>query len=270
MRIVHLSDLHFGRHDAALAEGLAEEVTRQAPDLVVVSGDFTQVGSVAEFMSARRFIDQLAAPVFAVPGNHDVPAWDLPLRLIDPYRRYRRHIHPEPEPFLNLEGIALAGIKTSRRLRLGLDWSHGSISRGQLERLEARLSGVHKDKLRIVVAHHPLMQPETPMARPMRLVDRADRALATFARLDVRLVLSGHFHMSYVRRHHRVEGERTGPLHAAVAPLLVVQAGSTISTRLRDHRNGYNVIDIEDGKIDVAVREWSGREWAARVSKADV
>lgn len=264
MRIVHLSDLHFGRHDAELAEGFAEEVSRQAPDLVVVSGDFTQVGSAAEFVAARRFVDQLSAPVFAVPGNHDVPAFNLPLRLIDPYRRYRRHIHPEPEPFLNLEGIALAGIKTSRRLRLGLDWSHGSISRRQLERLEARLSGVGKDKLRIVVAHHPLMQPETPMARPMRLVDRADRALATFARLDVRLVLSGHFHMSYVRHHHREEGERTGPLHAAAAPLLVVQAGTTISTRLRDHRNGYNVIDIRDGKIDVAVREWSGREWGER------
>lgn len=264
-RLVHLSDLHFGRHDQALADGLAEEVCRQEPHLVVVSGDFTQHGLEEEFIAARRFIDQLCVPVFAVPGNHDVPAWNLPLRFLDPYRHYRRHIDPEVEPFLDLDDIALAGIKTSRRMRPSFNWSHGSISHKQLDRLEARLSGVGAHKLRIVVAHHPLMQPEQAMARPMRLVKRADMALETFAQLDVRLVLSGHFHMSYVRAHQRLEGDADGPLRAADAPLLVVQAGSTISTRLRDHRNGYNVIDIVDGQVEVNVREWSGGVWGERV-----
>lgn len=264
MRIVHLSDLHFGRHDGALAEGLAEEVSRQMPKLVVVSGDFTQVGSAEEFAAARRFIDQLPVPVFAVPGNHDVPAWNVPLRFADPYRYYRRYIAENLEPFLEIDNIALAGIKTSRRLRLGLNWAHGSISHEQLEDLQARLSCVPAQKIRIVVAHHPLMQPEQPMARPMRLAKRADLALQTFARLGVKLVLSGHFHMSYVRRHTTVEGDRPGPLHAATAPILVVQAASTISTRLRGHRNAYNVIDFRGEEITVVVREWSGIEWITR------
>jgi 3',5'-cyclic AMP phosphodiesterase CpdA len=270
MRVVHLSDLHFGRHDEQLAAGLADEISEQRPDLVVVSGDFAQVGSAGEFAAARDFLDTLTAPVFAIPGNHDVPAINLIERFLDPYRQYRRHISAELEPFLEMGGVAFAGLNTSRRIRMGLDWSHGSISRGQLRRLEQRFAGAAPDAVRVVVAHHPLLQPEVAMASPMQIVKRADLALETFARLGVRMVLSGHFHLSYVRRHGGAsgepikEGEPSGPREAAAADLLVVQASSTISTRLRGEPNAYNLIDIEDGVIAIAVREWRPSGWATR------
>ena len=63
MRICHLSDLHFGRHAAALAGGLMADLTSQTPDLVIVSGDFTQLGTEEEFRAARSFLDTLATPV---------------------------------------------------------------------------------------------------------------------------------------------------------------------------------------------------------------
>ena len=268
MRIVHMSDLHFGRHDEALADGLAADIGMQRPDLVVVSGDFTQVGTAEEFAAARRFLDALPAPLFAVPGNHDVPAYNLLKRFVDPYGAYRRYIAKELEPFLELEGIAIAGLKTSRRLRFELNWAHGSISSNQLDDLEERFAGAADDALRIVVAHHPLLQPEGQVTVPMRRVHRADMALATFARLGVRLVLSGHFHLSYVRRHERrgqvTEGQPDGPRKAAVAPILVAQASSTISTRLRGEPNAYNLIDIENGEIAITVREWLGDGWVTR------
>jgi 3',5'-cyclic AMP phosphodiesterase CpdA len=135
MRICHLSDLHFGHHDHLVAQGLAADLTAQSPDLVIVSGDFTQLGTEAEFQAARAFLDTLETPVFAVPGNHDVPARNLARRFLDPYGLYRRYIHDELEPFLELEGVTIAGIKTSRRFRAELNWAHGSISRGQLEKL---------------------------------------------------------------------------------------------------------------------------------------
>lgn len=264
MRICHLSDLHFGRHDAQLADGLAADLTSQKPDLVIVSGDFTQVGTKAEFQAARAFLDTLPAPLFAVPGNHDVPARNFVRRLLNPYGLYRHYIHDELEPFLVRDGVAIAGIRTSRRLRAELNWAHGSISRGQLSRLEQRFAGAPPDALRIVVAHHPLMQPEDAVEKPMRLVRRADLALETFARLGVRLVLSGHFHLSYVRQHGLGtinEGSPTGLREADNVPILVAQASSTISTRLRGHSNGYNLIDIEGGRISVMVREWIDGRW---------
>jgi 3',5'-cyclic AMP phosphodiesterase CpdA len=264
MRLCHLSDLHFGHHDDRVAEALGADVLAQAPDLVVVSGDFTQIGTDTEFRAARRFLDGLNLPFFAVPGNHDVPARNLLRRLFDPYGAYRRHIADDLEPLLERDGVVLAGIRTSRRARAELNWAHGSISRGQLERLAARLEGTAPEALRIVVAHHPLMQPEGPVQKPMRLVRRADLALKTFARLGVRLVLSGHFHLSYTRNHGQpVEAAPAGLTRAAAAPILVAQAGSAVSTRLRGAANGYNVIDITGGQIALTVREWDGSRWQA-------
>jgi 3',5'-cyclic AMP phosphodiesterase CpdA len=268
MRILHLSDLHFGHHDEELAAGLAADIAGQHPDLVVVSGDFTQIGSRSEFEAARAFLDALEAPVFAVPGNHDIPARNLLLRFLDPYRHYRRYISEELEPFLELGGVALAGLRTSRRMRAELNWSHGSISRKQLERLREQFAAAAPDAVRVVVAHHPLLQPQAVMETPMRLVRRADLALKTFAEAGVRLVLSGHFHLSYVRRHEHLgeigEGDLRGPREAALAPVLVAQASSTISTRLRGDLNAYNLIDIDDETIVITVREWHGDGWVTR------
>jgi predicted MPP superfamily phosphohydrolase len=75
--IVHLSDLHFGRLDPELPSTLQRAVVEAAPDLVVVSGDLTQRARVAEFKAAARFLEGLPAPQLTVPGNHDVPLYNL-------------------------------------------------------------------------------------------------------------------------------------------------------------------------------------------------
>lgn len=269
MRLAHLSDLHFGRHDEAVVDSFAAEIIRQQPDLVVVSGDFTQVGSRREFLEARAFLDTLPAPYFAVPGNHDVPQNNVIKRFINPYGHYRAHIHDTLEPFLHAEGVALSGLKTSRRANWrGLNWSDGAIGREQLADLERRFDAVPEDTVKVVVAHHPLMHPEEQMQHRQKRVRRADQALATFARIGVRLVLSGHFHMSYVRRHAHLgeigEAAPTGPRQAVAGHILVCQAASATSTRLRGHPNAYNLIDINDGQIDISVREWGENGWQTR------
>jgi 3',5'-cyclic AMP phosphodiesterase CpdA len=270
MRIAHLSDLHFGHHDERLAEGLSADIASQHPDLVVVSGDFTQIGSRSEFEAARTFLDRLDAPFFAVPGNHDVPAVALFRRFLNPYGYYRRYIAPELEPFVEMDGVAIAGLRTVRRIRGGFDWAQGLISGRQLADLEARFAKASPQAVRVVVAHHPLLMPLTAMQKKQRRVDHADRALKTFADLGVRLVLSGHFHLSYVRRYEQPGtihvGAPTGLRQAAAAPILVVQCASTISTRLRGEPNAYNLIDVVAGDISVGVREWVDDTWRTRAS----
>jgi 3',5'-cyclic AMP phosphodiesterase CpdA len=118
------------------------------------------------------------------------------------------------------------------------------------------------------------MQPEGDVLKPMRIVRRADLALETFSRLGVRLVLSGHFHLSYVRQHGGpgsvTEDAPQGLRQAASAPILVAQASSTISTRLRGDTNAYNLVDIDDGRIAVTVREWRDGAWATKETAAAV
>jgi 3',5'-cyclic AMP phosphodiesterase CpdA len=273
MRIAHLSDLHFGRHDARVAASLAAEIATQAPDLVVISGDFTQMGTPVEFTAARRFLDQLQAPVFAVPGNHDVPQLNLVRRFLNPYGLYRQFIGPNVEPFLQMDGVALAGMKSVRRVRSGLDWAQGVISPRQIDALAQRFEQASAGATRVIVVHHPLLMPERQMQKVQRRVDNADRALSAFAELGVRLVLSGHFHLSYVRRFEQPgtvrEGAPSGLREAAAAPILVAQSSSTTSTRLRGEPNAYNVIDIVGGEIAIAVREWHGAGWQTRETAAE-
>jgi 3',5'-cyclic AMP phosphodiesterase CpdA len=266
MRLAHLSDLHFGHHDETLSSGLAADLASQAPDLIVVSGDFTQHGTPDEFAAARAFLDTLAVPVFAVPGNHDL-GHALLRRFFNPYGHYRTYIAPDIEPFMEAGGLALAGLNTTRRAHLDRNWANGAVNLLQLERLAEAFRKSTPGLTRVVVAHHPLMRPELATAKPTRAAKRAGLALEALAALDVRLVLSGHFHLSFVRRYEPnvvLDGIPPGPREAADAPILVAQASSTISTRLRGEPNAYNLIDFDGGAITIRVREWQEGRWATR------
>ena len=133
MRLAHISDLHFGHHDPAISSTLAADVAAQKPDVLVASGDFTQRGTEREFEMAQAFLKTVDAPVFAVPGNHDLGKHPI-RRFLDPYGLYRRFIAPEIEPYREIgtagSAIALAGVNTTRRLMLDRDWSNGSLRTG--------------------------------------------------------------------------------------------------------------------------------------------
>jgi 3',5'-cyclic AMP phosphodiesterase CpdA len=65
--LVHLSDLHFGRLDPAVLEPLRRAVHDARPDLVAISGDFTQRARRTQFAAARAFMDTLQPPKLVVP-----------------------------------------------------------------------------------------------------------------------------------------------------------------------------------------------------------
>ncbi|MGK4008264.1 metallophosphoesterase [Sorangium sp. So ce1036] len=188
--LVHLSDLHFGRVNQAIVRPLLERSWAIGPHLVVISGDLTQRARAAEFREARAFLDALPAPRIVVPGNHDVPLYNVLDRFFRPLDRYREHITEDLSPF-HVDGeIAVLGINTARSLTI----KGGRINRRQIEGIQERMCGLGPEITKIVVTHHPFDLPE---GSPHAVVGRARQAMAAIAACGVDIILSGHLHLSH-------------------------------------------------------------------------
>src|SRR6266480_3272383 len=90
--IVHLSDLHFGRIDQRILAPLNHAVRAVSPDLVAISGDFTQRALRRQFADARASLDALPSPQLLFPGNPDSPFYNSAARFRSPPPWNRRYI----------------------------------------------------------------------------------------------------------------------------------------------------------------------------------
>jgi 3',5'-cyclic AMP phosphodiesterase CpdA len=258
-RLIHLSDLHFGAHDPRLVDAVAQRVDREKPDLVVISGDFTQRARTEQFREACEFLGRLrdaGHDVLAVPGNHDVPLYDVFRRFLSPLTRYRRFIDDTLCPLHELPGVTVLGINTAR----SLSFSEGRINEEQMAFIRETFSRTDPNSLRVLVTHHPLFAlPVGETGEVKRAVGRSELALDAVADAGVDILLAGH--------HHAASTHSARDLVTRAGPALVVQAGTATSTRLRDEEQSFNRLDIEGESVTLTLQEWLGDGFASAVAQ---
>jgi 3',5'-cyclic AMP phosphodiesterase CpdA len=244
--IAHISDLHFGRIDPPVLEGLVEDLRERTPTLLVVSGDFTQRARPEQYREAAQYLTRLPKPQLVVPGNHDVPLWDVVSRIFSPLIRYQRFITRDLSPCFQDEELFVLGINTARSFTRTSGW----ITGGQLEDVRRRVCSLPATLFKVVVTHHPFIP--APRKPDSDVVRGAPRALDRLEQCGVDMLLAGHLHLAYhddVRAHHK----------ATKRSILSIQAGTATSTRRRNEPNAYNWITVSHDLVTVAVRAWNGQ-----------
>jgi 3',5'-cyclic AMP phosphodiesterase CpdA len=239
-RLLHLSDLHFGRIQDGAVPALLAAVHDLAPDLILITGDLTQRALADQFRAAAQFVRSLPRRPVCVPGNHDVPLHNPLARLMWPLSAYRRAIDREVESFYEDDVVALAALNTAH----GWTIMDGRLTWQQHAWIQERFAR-SRAPIRLVATHHPL---DLPREDTHPLPSLARRMVpAWIERLHVDVFLAGHLHRS-----------RTllGPLRTVAGrTALFAQAGTSTSNRHSGVGNAFNLLELRADAIEV--QHWS-------------
>ena len=254
VRILHFTDVHFGAQEDRLIELATAYAHDHAHDLIVVSGDLTQTGRPREFMKAQAWLERLPRPLVTCAGNHDTTYYNLALRCLKPWGRFRHWIGPIEGQEHRSPGLAVRTVNTARGIQMRRNWAKGSARLRDFRAAGKALEASSPGDLRVVVCHHPLME---VLGEPITGdVTRGKAAAAILAQHRVDLVLGGHFHHPFASIL-PVGDERT---HCAGA--------STLSVRKRGVPQGFNVIEADESSIRISALDFvgdalvEGRRWS--------
>ena len=258
--VLHFSDPHFGTEQQPVVEALLALARAERPELAILSGDITQRARRSQFRAARSFVDRLeAGATLCIPGNHDIPLFDLLARLWSPYGHYREAFGDDLEPVFESSTLLAVGVNTTRQSR----HKHGEVSPEQVSRVCALLERARPEQLRLVVTHQPVHVVRA--SDQVNLLRGYDPAVRAWSQAGADALLGGHIHLPYVR-----------PLGEGFAGLprrtWCVQAGTALSSRVRDGvPNSVNVLRYPDGEPGkVAVERWDFDAKQARFERGFV
>jgi 3',5'-cyclic AMP phosphodiesterase CpdA len=245
--LAHISDLHFGAHDAVAVETLVADLQAARPSVTVVTGDLTQRARPREFAAAAEFLRQVPSPRLVVLGNHDVPL-DRVSSLGPGYRKYLQQVGLDLDPVVDADGVRVLGLHSMPRWR----WKSGHVSRRQTELVTECLPAAPPGAVRVLALHHPIT------ATGAASLAGRSRLVAALAESRAEMVLAGHTH---------VPATTWFGFEADDSPWCVLEgvAGTATSTRLRGVPRSWTLYRVDRTSITAEERQQdessSGTGW---------
>ena len=229
--LLQISDPHFGTERAAVADALLRLAGEQQPEIVVVSGDITQRARHAQFAAAKEFMSRLTTrSLVAIPGNHDIPLYNVLARALYPYKGFQWAFGKQLEPEWESPDFRVICVNTTRPAR----HKDGEVSAEQIDRVSQSLRAATPEQVRVVVTHQPVF-----VLKGSEVHNRLhgyDQAITAWSAAGADIIMGGHIHLPYI-----------APLHdhseSVTRHCWVVQAGTAVSCRVRKNQaNSVNII----------------------------
>ncbi|UYL08388.1 metallophosphoesterase [Bdellovibrio sp. SKB1291214] len=249
-RVLHISDLHFGRINPPAIKSLEQFLQNDSLklDLIIMTGDWTQRARRGQYKEAQEFVKKMPVPVLTIPGNHDIPLYNFVARLVQPLANYNKFIRKVTKDSFQDSEIAAIGFRTASAIRT----VEGRILEKDILRAESFFKQANPKALRIIACHHPIFVPELmSQIRPKALIQRM---------LDLRphVILSGHSHLNWI--------ELVNP--GTPQEVLHISAGSATSNRLRGEVNNFHVLEVSENKVKVETYFLGDNGFIAREDQA--
>jgi 3',5'-cyclic-AMP phosphodiesterase len=201
--VAQISDLHVVEAGRLLADAIdTADYTRRAvahlnqldppPDVVLVTGDLVDGGTVTEYEHLSVLLEPLRAPLWLLPGNHDDRD---ALRSVF---GHRVELGDGPRVQFVVEGaVSVIALDSSRPPEPG-----GHLDVDQLAWLAQQLDAVPPDTPVIVALHHPPFATGIVHMDAMGLAadDAAALGEIVAAHPNVERVQAGHLHRTIARR----------------------------------------------------------------------
>ncbi len=229
MQIVQISDIHVGAYKPQILLDAIDEINTLKPEIVLVTGDLTENGLLAEYEQVRKYIDMLNTnEVIVLPGNHDYRHTGYLL-----FKKYFKN-----KQFYQFNNCTIVTLNTARP-----DRDEGEVGHRQSLWMIERLKNVNNIKI-IAMHHHLIAAPDTGSDRIV-VLDAGDVLhAALLSKAD--LVLCGHKHRPWLWN---------------LGPLRIAYAGTISSTKIRGFfYNTYNIIEINNSTINIDLKIVNGEK----------
>jgi Icc protein len=228
--IVHISDIHCGfEFQRNVFETAVDEINSLRPDALVVTGDLTENGLLAQYRLAQEAIGSIKCRKKVIcSGNHDYRSTG--------YLLFKRFF--PSEQVVKVGNCVFTIVSTARPER-----NDGEVGHRQVVWLERTLAR-YKKMVKVVAMHHHLIQVPDTGPDNIPVVDAGD-TLRGILEAHVDLVLGGHRHR---------------PWRWNLRDSQIIHAGTLSSERLRGfYAHSYNVIQIGKGSIRAKLKIVGGK-----------